>query len=106
MCNNPKVDLVNLNLYTKFGQIHLFILKIFSWSKILTSIKGHNSNINLGILTWNNPNLDLVYKIWSEFCTQDLDPTTLEYFDRGLLSVCHSESASFQHMVKHFLLEF
>ena len=36
------------------------VLKILGRNKILTSIKGHNSVINLRILTRNNPNLDLV----------------------------------------------
>ena len=35
-------------------------LKILRRNKILTSIKGHNSVINLQKLTHNNPNLGLV----------------------------------------------
>ena len=49
-CNNPKLDNVNINVYTKFGQIlfiHLFILKILSKNQILTLIKGRNSATNL-----------------------------------------------------------
>ena len=41
-------------------KIHLFVLKILSRNKILTSIKGYNSVINLWKLTCNNPNLDVV----------------------------------------------
>ena len=41
-------------------KFHLIVLKILSGNEILTSIKGHNSVINLQKLTCNNPNLDLV----------------------------------------------
>ena len=37
-----------------------FILKLLSRNEILTSIKGHNSIINLRKLVYNNPNPDLV----------------------------------------------
>ena len=48
------VDLVNDNVYTKFGlnlsirsqDIYLFVLKILSKNQILTSIKGRNSVAN------------------------------------------------------------
>ena len=43
MRNIPHLDLVNINAYAKFGQIHWFVLKILSGNEILTSIKGHNS---------------------------------------------------------------
>ena len=43
---NPNLDLVNDNVYTKFGHI-LSILKILSKNQILTSIKGCNSVANL-----------------------------------------------------------
>ena len=39
--------------------IHQFILKILSGNEILTSIKDHNSVINLQKLICNNPRLDL-----------------------------------------------
>ena len=41
--NNPKLDLVNVDVHTKFGQFCPFVLKILSGNKILTSIKGRNS---------------------------------------------------------------
>ena len=41
-------------------KIHLFILKILSRNKILTSFKGHNSVLNWLKLTYNNPKLDVV----------------------------------------------
>ena len=56
--DNTKIDLVNDNVYTKFGlnlsirsqdiePICLFVLKILSKNQILTSIKGRNSVANL-----------------------------------------------------------
>ena len=41
-------------------KLHQFLLKILSGNEILTSIKGHNSVINLRKLTRNIPNLDIV----------------------------------------------
>ena len=42
--NNPKLDLVNVDVHTKFGQILVrfgpLILNILSGNYILTSIKG------------------------------------------------------------------
>ena len=54
--NNPKLDLVNVDVHTKFG----LVLKILSENKILTSIKGRNSVKILQKMTGNNPKLDLV----------------------------------------------
>ena len=42
------------------AKFHRFILKILSGNKILTSIKGHKSVINLRKLMFNNSNLYLV----------------------------------------------
>ena len=36
------------------------VLKILSGNEILTSIKGHNSVVNLRKMTLYNPNLDLI----------------------------------------------
>ena len=44
---NTKVDLVDDNVFTKFGLIGLFVLKILNKNSILTSIKGSNSVANL-----------------------------------------------------------
>ena len=59
--NNPKLDLVNVDVHTKFGRI-LSILSqyILSGNEILTSIKGRNSVKILRKMTGNNPKLDLV----------------------------------------------
>ena len=56
-CNNPKQDLVNADVHTKFSQI-LSILKILSGNKILTSIKGRRKKMQK--IMSNNPKLDLV----------------------------------------------
>ena len=51
MCNIPKLDLANINAYTKFGKIQAFCSQVIvSGNKIIneivTSIKGHNSIAN------------------------------------------------------------
>ena len=43
-----------------FVELYLLILKILSGNEILVSIKGSNSVTNLGKMTGNKPNLDLV----------------------------------------------
>ena len=61
MGNNLKLDLVSMLMciqnLVRFCQ---FVLKILSGNKILTSIKGHNSDKILQKMTGNNPKLDLV----------------------------------------------
>ena len=57
------VDLVNDDVYTKFGLIWSFcqfVLKILSKNQILTSIKDRNSVANLRKTKIYNTNLDLV----------------------------------------------
>ena len=54
--NNSKLDHVNVDVHTKFGQI----LSICSQDIILTSIKGRNSAKILREMTGNNPKLDLI----------------------------------------------
>ena len=44
---NTKVDLVDDNVFTKFGLNRSFVLKILNKNSILTSIKGSNSVANL-----------------------------------------------------------
>ena len=60
MGNNPKLDLVNVDVHTKFGQILSIFLRILSGNKILKSIKGCNSVKILRKMTCNNLKLDLV----------------------------------------------
>ena len=44
------------------------VLKISSVNKILTSIKGRNSVVNLQNLTLHNPNLDIIYvNVYTKF---------------------------------------
>ena len=57
--NNPKLDLVYINAYTKFDQILPLDLRILSRNKILILIKRQNC-YNLQKMTANNPNLNLV----------------------------------------------
>ena len=60
---NPKLDLVNINAHTKFGQF-LSILKILRRNKILmeilTSVKDRYYVTNVRKMMCYNPNLDLV----------------------------------------------
>ena len=56
---NTDVELVNDNVYTKFGLI-LSILNILSKNQILTSIKGSNSVANVHKTKIYNTNIDLV----------------------------------------------
>ena len=58
--NNPKLDLVNVDVHTKFGQILSICSQDIERKQILTSIKGRNSVKILQIITGNNPKLDHV----------------------------------------------
>ena len=54
---NPNLDLINANVYTKFG----YILSIGSQDiAILTSIKGYNSVANVQKIVLYNPSLDVI----------------------------------------------
>ena len=56
---NTNIDLVNDDLYTKFGLILSIHLKILSKNQFLTSIKGRNSFANLRKTKIYNTNIDL-----------------------------------------------
>ena len=58
-CNNPKLDLVNMNAYIKFGE-NMSVLKILSGNEISAQIKGHNCGTNVRKMTCNNLKLDFV----------------------------------------------
>ena len=58
--NNPKLNLVNNDVHTKFGQILSIRSEDIERNKILMSIKGRNSDKILQKITGNNPKLDLV----------------------------------------------
>ena len=57
--NNTKLDLVNIDVHTKFGHILSFILKILSRNKIPMSIKGRKSVKILQKMMGDDPKLDL-----------------------------------------------
>ena len=57
---NPKIGLVNDNVYTKFGKILSNPLKILSKNQFLTSIRGRNSAGKVRKMTLYNSNVDLV----------------------------------------------
>ena len=60
MCDNPKVDLGNMNAYIKFGEILSISSQDIEWKR--------NFEVNQGPFLWykcakkmcNNPNVDLV----------------------------------------------
>ena len=58
--NNPKLDIVNDDVHTKFGRILSIRSQDIERKEILTSIKGRNSVKILRKMTGNNPKLDLV----------------------------------------------
>ena len=58
--NNPNLDIIKINAYTKSGEILSIVLKILSGNEILALIKGYNSCINVRKMTRNNPNQDLI----------------------------------------------
>ena len=63
LCNNPNLDLVNINVYPKFGQIPSICSKAIQQKQ--NSDKTHGSSRAItDTLSWkltcNNPNLDLV----------------------------------------------
>ena len=58
--NDPKLDLVNVDVPAKFGSILSIHSQDIERKQILTSIKGHNSGSNFQKMLGNNPKLDLV----------------------------------------------
>ena len=46
VCDNPNLDLVNINVNAKFSQDPFIHSQNIKGNKILTSIKGHNSVAN------------------------------------------------------------
>ena len=57
---NPNLDLINVNVYTKFGLILYILFQDIEQNEILTSIKGGNSVANLRKMKLYNPNIDLL----------------------------------------------
>ena len=60
MGNNHKLDHVNVDVHTKFGQILSIGSQDIERKEILMSIKDCNSVKNFAKMTGNNPKLDLV----------------------------------------------
>ena len=58
--NNPKLDLVNVDVMQNLVRFCQFIIKILSGNEILMSIKGRNSVKILQKMMGNNFKLDLV----------------------------------------------
>ena len=59
--NNTKLDIVNVDVHTKFGLIlSIRSIKILSGKEILTLVKDRNSVNFLQNMTGNYPKLDLV----------------------------------------------
>ena len=80
MGNNPKLDLVTVDVHTKFGQILSIHSRDIERNEILMSIKGPNSDKILQKMTGNNPKLDLVDDdVHTKFgqilsiCSQDIE---------------------------------
>ena len=57
---NLNLDLINFNVYTKFGLILIIICQDIEQNEILTSIKGRNSVANTRKMKLYNPNIDLL----------------------------------------------
>ena len=57
---NPNLEIINVNVYTKFGRLCPFIHLILSRNEILTSIKGYNSVSNVQKIVLYNPNLEII----------------------------------------------
>ena len=63
----PKLDLLNVNVYTKFSLILFILCQDIEQNEILTSIKGRNSVANLRKMKLYNPNLDLNVNVYTKF---------------------------------------
>ena len=57
---NPNLDLINVNVHTKFGLILSILCQDIEQNEILTTIKGYNSVASLRKMKLYNPNIDLI----------------------------------------------
>ena len=85
---NTNIDLVNDDVYTKFGLILSFVLKILSKNQFLTSIKGRNSFAKKTMIY--NTNIDLVNdNVYTKFglnrsiSFQDIEQKLNSYVNQG-----------------------
>ena len=65
----------NINVSTKFDQIHQLFHKIFSINIILKSIKGHNSVEKFGNIMFISHNMDHIYQ-----CINKILSNAIHYF--------------------------
>ena len=89
--NDPKLDLVNVDVHTNLVRFCQFVLNILSGNKILMSIKSCNSVKILRKIMGNNPKLDLVnVNVHTKFgqilsiCSQDIEPKQNSEDNQGL----------------------
>ena len=80
VANNPKVDLVSINSYIKFGQKLSTSSQDIERKLHFGEIKGHNSGTNEQKMWCDNPDVDLVNMIaYIKFgeilfiCSQDIE---------------------------------
>ena len=79
--DNPNVDLVSIKSYIKFGEIRSICSQDIEWKRCFwCKSRGHNSDINVGKMISNNPNVDLfnmnAYIKFGEIlsiCSQDIE---------------------------------
>ena len=57
---NHNLDLINVNVYTKFDLIIFILCQDIEQNEILTSIKDRNSVANWRKMKLYNPNIDLI----------------------------------------------
>ena len=58
MCYNPKVDLVNMNAYIKFGEILSIRSQDIERKRNFGLNQGRSSGTNVQKMMHNNPNVD------------------------------------------------
>ena len=59
-CNNPNLDLVNINAYIEFVKICIHVLKILSGNEFWHKSRGHNSGANMRKRTCSSLKTELV----------------------------------------------
>ena len=59
-CNNPKLDLVDINAYINFGENMSSTSQDIERKRYLGVKKGHNSGTNVQKIMCNNPKVDHV----------------------------------------------
>ena len=95
-CNNPKLVLVTMNAYIKFGENMSICSKDIERNKIMAEIKAHNSGINVRKMACNNLKLDLVninaiikFGAYLSICSQDIKRK--RNYGVNLVQMCESD---------------